>query len=81
MDAFSQLFGRQFTRNVRPEDEKKATALLQVVCKSTASLGDVVTLANELGLRLHFVAESLPKDPEPETTTPAPAPEKVTPNE
>lgn len=67
MDIFNELFGTGFANNLKPEDRPKAKALLAVVCKSTASLADVVTLADELGLKLHFSATSKP-EPEKKDT-------------
>lgn len=61
---FNELFANM-DGGIRTEDQEKATALLGVVTKSTASLGDVVKLADALGLTLHFVAKSKPI-PEPE---------------
>ena len=61
-----ELFGKSlYGSGLKSEDQSKAQALLGVVCKSTASLGDVVLLADALGLKLKFVAES---KLEPETS-------------
>ncbi|GAA5229267.1 hypothetical protein [Arthrobacter cryoconiti] len=55
-----QLFGSTYTQDLRQEDVSKANALLAVVCKSTASLSDVITLANALELDLSIQAKSRP---------------------
>ena len=58
---FQNLFPT-FDGGLDAADRTKANALLGVVCKSTASLGDVVKLADALGLNLQLQAKSKPKD-------------------
>lgn len=61
------LFPPMWSKDIKPEDRPKAEALLNVVTKSTANLGDVVKLADALGLRLSLIASSKPDEKE-ETT-------------
>ncbi|MNW52161.1 hypothetical protein D3C74_296710 [compost metagenome] len=61
---FDGLFAGTVTGAGSYEDQKKARSLLNVVSKSTASLGDMVQLADALGftLTLSVTAKPEPKD-------------------
>lgn len=61
---FNGLFAGTVTGAGSYEDQKKARSLLNVVSKSTASLGDIVQLADALGftLNLSVTAKPEPKD-------------------
>lgn len=62
------LFGETLNSNrLRYEDHAKAKALINVIGKSAASLGDVLELADALGLQIQIQAFS---KPEPETPEP-----------
>ncbi|GGJ55842.1 hypothetical protein [Glutamicibacter ardleyensis] len=61
---FEQTFNVQTNSELRREDYGKAKALIGVISKSTASLSDVVKLADALGLNLSISASSKPL-PEP----------------
>ena len=66
---FSTIFNGLFAGTVAGagsyEDQKKARSLLNVISKSTASLGDMVQLADALGFQLTLSVNAKPKDKEP----------------
>ncbi len=64
---FNGLFAGTVANAGSYEDQKKARSLLNVVSKSTASLGDMVQLADALGftLNLSVTAKPKPEDEEP----------------
>lgn len=70
-DSFSTIFNGLFNGSVAPtatrEERDKATALINVVAKSTASLSDVVRLADALDLNLSLYATPKPKPKTEET--------------
>ncbi|PRA13333.1 hypothetical protein CQ010_01415 [Arthrobacter sp. MYb211] len=69
-NTFNTLFSQMFTGHtgeLRHEDHAKGHALMAVIAKSTASISDVVKLADALDLNLHISASSKPK-PEPKIT-------------
>lgn len=69
---FASLFNDMFTGNVAatatPDERKKANALIKVASKSSASLSDVVQLADALDLQLSLYATPKPKEPTEEPT-------------
>lgn len=66
---FDNFFNSTVSPDVTPEERKKAEALVRVIAKSTASLSDVLALADALEIQLSFYAQ--PK----RTVTPETTPE------
>ena len=64
---FNGLFAGTVANAGSYEDQRKARSLLNVISKSTASLGDMVQLAEALGfnLRLSVEAKPEPKEEDP----------------
>ena len=65
---FNDMFGGNVAATPTPEERKNANALIAVASKSTASLSDVVQLADALDLQLSLHATPKPKEPTEEPT-------------